>query len=124
MSNPNSRIVQVDDKPEVRLPNGRFGPGNKTGGRKRRADEEEMLALFDRAFPKNKRIAVLEKIVDKAMHGNMDCVRFLWSYIYGTPIQRQEHTGADGEALIITIMERKSGQEDRTVLNSDGVPDV
>ena len=89
----------MDDKVEVRKPNGQFGPGNKTGGRKRRADEEEMLALFDRAFPKSKRIAVLEKIVDKAMRGNMDCVKFLWSYIYGTPIQRNEHTGDGGNPL-------------------------
>jgi len=88
-----------------RNPDGTFAQGHaKTGGRKRRADEEEMLALFDRAFPESKRLAVIRKIVDKALKGNLDCARFLWSYIYGTPVQRQEHTGADGGEITLRVV--------------------
>jgi len=89
----------VDDKPEVRMPNGRFGPGNKTGGRKRRADENEMLAVFDRAMPNGKKIAIVQKQVDKALHGNLESAKWLFAYYYGAPIQRSEHTGEGGNPL-------------------------
>jgi hypothetical protein len=46
----------------------------------------------------------LEKIVEKAIRGDLDCARFLWSYIYGTPIQRNEHTGAEGGPIQVETM--------------------
>jgi len=101
----------MSDKPEVRLSNGRFGPGNKTGGRKPRVEEKEMLDLFNRAVPIATRIKIIQRQVNRALKGSLESTKWLWSYMYGNPVQRSEHSGEGGAPLEVIF--RMANMEDK-----------
>ena len=91
----------MDRGPEVRKSNGQFGPGNKTGGRKTRTDEEDVRALFRSVVTLPHQRAIIVKAIAQAEKGDQAARKFLFDYLYGPPVQRNEHTGADGGAIVI-----------------------
>ena len=94
----------MDDKVIVRKANGQFGPGNQTGGRKRRAEEDAVKALFLRAISTKDQVAIIQKARDQALRGDKDARRFIFDYLHGPPIQRNEHTGESGGAVVIKVI--------------------
>jgi hypothetical protein len=103
-------LAKVTDKPEVRLNNGRFGPGNKTGGRKPRAVEEEYKRLFKRVVKVADRKAIIAKAMEQAKRGDDRARKFIFDYLYGPPPQRQEFTGADGGEIVLKWMDTRGDQ--------------
>lgn len=90
---------------ETRDKNGRFVKGHaKTGGRKTRIDEEDKNRLFDKAFPHSKKLAILHKLGAMAEKGDLGAIKLALEYLYGKPIETQEHTGKDGSPLTIRVV--------------------
>ena len=84
--------------------NGRYLPGHvSNGGRKRRADEDAVRALFNRVVSEKDQAAIVQKAKEQAMRGDEKARKFIFDYLFGTPIQRNEHTGAGGDAIEITV---------------------
>jgi len=83
----------VADKVEVRKPNGQFGPGNKTGGRKRKQVEDDGLALFERAISEKDKLDIIRIGVAKAKKGDIKWAQWLFNYLIGPPIEHKEITG-------------------------------
>lgn len=86
----------MEEKVEVRQNNGRFGPGNKTGGRKPRANEEEYKRLFRSVVKVKDQKEIIAKAREQAKRGDDRARKFIFDYLYGPPVQRNEHTGAEG----------------------------
>lgn len=47
--------------------------------------------------------AILKKLRQEAAKGNMRAIELLLKYSYGMPVQRLEHTGADGRPIKTVI---------------------
>ena len=82
--------------------NGKFKQGNPGGGRKRRADEEEIRAALVRAKP---RARVLEKLGEAIERRESWAIALYLAYDWGKPIERTEITGAEGGPVLITSVE-------------------
>lgn len=83
---------------------GRWIAGHKsTGGRKSRIDEEEAKQLFDKAFPRKRKLAILEKVATLAERGDMVAIKLCLEYLFGKPIDKVEHTGEDGGPIEILV---------------------
>ena len=95
----------VDSGVDIRNDKGQFVAGHpKTGGRKTRIDEEDKNKLFDKAFPKSKKVAILQKLGSMAERGDLGAIKLVLEYLYGRPIERKEITGADKQPLVIRVV--------------------
>ena len=63
-------------------------------------------------------IAIIQKQVERALRGNLDAAKWLFAYYYGTPIQRNEHTGADGGPIALTWDTFVKGADDDNASSS------
>jgi hypothetical protein len=92
------------------MANGRGGrrPG---AGRKRKADELELMNLLNTAWPLAERRAAIERLVEISKSGinSIDAIKLLFAYAYGRPVERKEITGADGGALEVTFIDYRAG---------------
>ena len=66
------------------------------GGRKRKAEEDEIKAALEAAAPL---VEVLKALAEKAKAGEGWAVNLYTGYYWGKPVERQEITGADGGAI-------------------------
>lgn len=74
-----------------RKKNGQFDSGNRlqrNGGRKPRADEEQIKAALDKAMPKDD---VLKKLAAAIDAGEAWAITLYLAYMWGKPVERQEH---------------------------------
>jgi hypothetical protein len=81
---------------------GTFAKGHtKTGGRAPREREERYkeVMLTSVSFVDWERI--VQKARDQALKGDAVARKWLSDYLIGPPVQRQEHTGADGGAITL-----------------------
>ena len=76
------------------------GHGAIGGGRKPRAAEQEIKTALRNALPDEDVIAVL---ASKVKDGEDWAITLWLAYLYGKPIQKEEITGKDGEALVIKV---------------------
>lgn len=85
--------------------NGRFVKDhpNYGAGRKTRISEDEKNKLFDKAFPKSRKLAILNKLGTMAEKGDLGAIKLCLEYLYGKPVERQEVTGVDGSAIEIIV---------------------
>lgn len=87
------------------MANGRGGrrPG---AGRKRKADELELMNLLNTAWPLSERRAAIERLVEmsKNSFNKLDAIKLLLSYAYGKPVDRQEISGPDGGPLPMEVI--------------------
>src|SRR5690242_17022937 len=90
--------------------------GGKPGrsGRKPKFDEEELMALLDRAWPEKERQEAVKNIALRASRGDLEAFKLLMAYCYGKPKEKHELTGRDGKDLIpilnVTIESSPGGQ--------------
>jgi len=49
--------------------------------------------------------ALIKKVAQLAYDGDSTMIKLLWNYIDGMPRQRQEVTGADGDGLVIKVID-------------------
>ena len=102
----------MNEKVEVRKSNGQFGPGNKTGGRKRKQVEDEGLALFERAVSEKDKLDIIRIGITKAKKGDIKWAQWLFNYLIGPPVERKEITGADNQPLVIRVVYDEERIED------------
>lgn len=64
--------------------------------------------------------AILKKLRQEASKGNMRAIELLLKYSYGNPVQRLEHTGADGQP-IETVIKFIDDSKDADNIGQEGV---
>ena len=82
--------------------NGRFAKGHSgnPNGRLPRKREERFMEIMLSAVTFKDWRAIVKKAVEQASTGDAQARKFLADYIIGTPPQRHEHSGRDGEDLV------------------------
>jgi hypothetical protein len=84
--------------------NGKFVKGNPGGpGRPKKEREQKFYDLTLSAVTFDDWKAIVRKAVDQAKRGDQQARKWLSDYLIGPPVQRQEVTGADGDALVIRV---------------------
>ncbi len=91
---------------------GRFpkGVSGNPSGRPRKAEQDEINSLLDKALPLAKVVPLLAECVKRKQPWAIT----LWlAYRWGKPIERVEHTGKDGEPIEIreVIIEREKPED-------------
>ena len=96
----------------VRDEKGRFAPGSGGGpGRQKREREIEYYRIMETTVTAAAWRAIIVKAVEQAKRGDAVARKFIADYLIGTPPQRHELTGADGDPLKVQIIEVvKSGE--------------
>ena len=91
---------------------GRFAPGYGGGpGRPKREREVEYYRIMETTVTLADWRAIIVKAVSQAKHGDSIARKWLSDYLMGTPPQRHELTGSDGDPLKVQIIEVvKSGE--------------
>lgn len=87
------------------MPGQKGNSGGKKGrsGRKSKAEEMGLAALLDECFPLEERKKLLKVLLQAATRAplfNIEAAKLLLAYTYGKPVDKQEHTGADGAPLL------------------------
>ena len=86
---------------------GKFVQGNKASpGRPPKEREEKYREIFNTTITFARFARIVDKLGQKAEKGDTQAAKILFDYLIGPPVQRNEHTGADGGQLVITISER------------------
>lgn len=84
---------------------GRFikGVSGNPKGRSPREVEEDYRAILVSNVTKEDWAQIVKRAVVDAKKGDTAARKFIADYLIGLPVQRQEHTGADGNALKILV---------------------
>lgn len=89
-----------------RNPDGTFAKGHsKTGGRAPREREERYRDVMLTTVSFNDWERIVQKARDQALKGDAVARKWLSDYLIGPPVQRQEHTGADGGPINLLWMD-------------------
>ena len=48
-------------------------------------------------------VAIVRALVKKAKEGDMQAVKLIFNYVDGMPVQKNEHSGIDGEDIPILL---------------------
>jgi hypothetical protein len=82
--------------------NGKFAKGNPGGpGRPKKEREQKFYEITLTAVTFDDWKAIVCKAKDQAKRGDAVARKWLSDYLIGPPVQRSEHTGKDGGAIII-----------------------
>lgn len=87
--------------------NGRFVKGNTAakgsgGGRPKRSVEERYIKALSRRVTMKDWNKIIEVAIQFAKAGDAKARQWISDYLMGKPMQRMEHTGAEGGAIIVT----------------------
>jgi len=96
-------MVPRDDK--GRFPKGISG--NPTG-RKKRQVEDDFMRLLTGAVTRDDWIEICIKAVRQARSGDPVARKWLADYLIGSPVQRMEHSGKDGDVIKVTLVGENS----------------
>lgn len=98
--------------------NGRFvkGSSGNPKGRAPRKREERYYAILMQTVTFDDWKEIVEKACEQAKSGDQIARKWLSDYLVGPPVERKEITGADGNAIVFTILrgdgERGDGEQD------------
>lgn len=85
---------------------GKFTPGNKASpGRPPKEREERYRELLLSAVTFETWTDIVKKAADQAKKGDHVARKWLGDYLVGVPVQRNEITGKDGNALEVVFRE-------------------
>ncbi len=97
-------------------PTGKGGPlpgeVRNPKGRPTKEREEKYLDVTLTAVTFEDWKKIVHKARDQALKGDAVARKWLSDYLIGPPVQRQEHTGKDGETLTIEIVKASSVKPD------------
>jgi hypothetical protein len=86
--------------------NGKFAKGNPGGpGRPKKEREERFTEITLSAVTFKDWEEIIKKAVTQAKRGDAQARKFLADYLIGPPVQRNEHTGANGGPLAVGMVE-------------------
>jgi len=92
---------------------GQFIKGNKASpGRPRREVEAEYFNVMAGSVSIEDWKEIIKKAITQAQKGDGVARKWLSDYLMGTPVQRNEHTGADGSAMVINWRMIEGGKND------------
>jgi hypothetical protein len=85
---------------------GRFpkGVSGNPKGRPKREREVEYYRVLETSVSRADWETIVVKAVDQAKRGDAVARKWLADYLIGPPIERKEHTGADGGAIIVSLI--------------------
>lgn len=89
---------------------GRFvkgSSGNPHGGRRSRTSQELLDAINQAVTPDDWQ-AIITKAVKQAKNGNPIARKWLSDYLIGVPVQRLEHTGANGQPIYMAWLDAEN----------------
>lgn len=69
---------------------------------------------------KTRKEVLMRKIATLAYEGNETMIKLIWNYIDGMPTQRQEVTGADGQAFTLTLKDYAFGGKLEKAVDDNG----
>ena len=103
------------------MPGQEGNSGGKKGrsGRKPKFDEDELLGLINKAWPRSARVEAFEKLAERARRGDLEALKLLLAYSYGKPKERHELTGKNGKDLI-PVLNVTLNAEPGTAKEADG----
>ena len=88
----------------LRDENGKFAKGNGGGpGRPRKEREVEYYRIMEMAVAPSDWQIICKKAVEQAKRGDAVARKWLSDYLIGAPVQKLEHTGAEGKELQIIV---------------------
>jgi len=87
--------------------NERHGGARAGAGRKSKAEELGIAALWDKAWPLTARIEVVKALHKQAKQGNVQASALLLAYGYGKPAEKYEHGGEGGGPIILKVVYEK-----------------
>lgn len=88
----------------VRNSKGQFAKGNGGGpGRKPKRLEADFYAAVRNVCKPEDVEEIWSILQKKAKGGNLEAIKLYLAYVFGTPIQRNEHTGKDGGVIRVTL---------------------
>jgi len=97
-----------------------WGGSRPNAGRKPLYDDEQVSRKMRRKFTdyvsEEEIESVMASALAEAMNGKPEMMKFVLEQVFGKATQRQEHTGADGTALIFQIAESIAQKND---INTD-----
>ena len=85
--------------------NGKFVKGNGGGpGRPKKLREEKYHEILVSVVDPIAWAAICAKAVSQAKHGDGLARKWLADYLIGPPVQKNEHTGAEGGPVIVKVI--------------------
>jgi hypothetical protein len=90
----------------VRDKSGKFVKGheNVSPGRPKREREEIYYRILMTACSADDWALIIDKAVKQAKAGDATARKWLADYLIGPPVERKEITGADGNAVVLTVV--------------------
>jgi hypothetical protein len=79
------------------------GTSGNPKGRPRREREENVLDIMVSECSPDKLRTIINKAIEQAVRGDSTARKWLFDYLIGSPIQRQEVSGVDGKAVEILV---------------------
>jgi hypothetical protein len=85
------------------MPDGRTknGGARRGAGRKAEKDLHELQRVMEEACPYDERVDAFRVMLARAKSGDIGAMKLMFGYLYGTPVQRTEIAGADGNPIVI-----------------------
>lgn len=84
--------------------NEKHGGARPGAGRKKRADEQDLIRLLDRAWPKAERAAAIRKHAELANQGDVRSFGILMAYAFGKPTEKHEVGGEGGGPVLLKVI--------------------
>jgi hypothetical protein len=82
------------------------GQSGNPKGRKPREVERDYLARLRACVTPDDWVKIIDRTVSDAKRGDTAARKFLADYLIGVPVQKMEHTGEDGGAIVIKVKGR------------------
>lgn len=81
------------------------GGARPNAGRKSKAEEMQLARLLNKCWTKKQREECIRTLASRASKGDLESIKLLLAYTFGKPTERVEHSGKDGGAIPITVVE-------------------
>ena len=107
--------------------------GNPKGSPKKGESITELMSKYLNGYYGRTKIKrkdlFIRRVFNLAIHGDINCIRYIWTHLDGMPVQKQILSTDETEPFVIHIMGEKDGKdetdegEEGPAGPADGIPD-